>query len=991
MASSQQCQLSVRLCVWPLEEVSLDCFLKASAHINIDTISEGTKSPFARTSMKRTSSQIVLNVCFICTLSVTIVRADAELQIVKSFGFPDLTGENPEAPLIRGSDGGLYGTTYSGGTNGAGTIFRLNGDGTGYHVLHHFAANGSDGQNPRAKLVEGSDGWLYGAALGGGSAGAGALVRVNKDGSGFTLLLSFSPTAGNLGSSPMGVIEASDGALYGTTYYGGPSLVYGTIFKVNKDGTGYTTLHNFGSGTHDGENPGGELVQGSTGALFGTTAGGGSLPGLGTVFKINKDGSGYAILHDFTSGGVQPQAALILGSDGLLYGTTSGGGDRGGGTVFSINQDGSGYTLLHNLDGGTQDPLIEGNDGSLYGSTGGGIIQYFGTVFRVNRDGTGYAILHTFSRGDGDGPTALLQGSDGLFYGTTRAGGGSDEGTLFRVSADGMTYQVLRSFDSSGGDGISPLALTAGRDGSLYGVTYLGGVEGGGTVFTIATNGSGYEIVHSFSAWDTNGSGPRVPVLEGSDGAFYGTTWQGGSGNVGGVFTVAKDGTGYNLLRSFSVSFGQYWFFPSSLIEGSNGMLYGTSEFGGASAVGTAFTVAKNGSIFSVLHDFGVNQGDGSIPTGALIEGSDGWLYGTTSGGGSNGVGSVFRLALDGTGYAILYHFDSAGGGGWNPSGPLLEASDGVLYGLASLGGGGICYPNGCGAVFALNKDGSGFRSLHSFGGNDGRNPSGSLVQGKDGALYGTTPGSGFGGTIFKVATDGSGFVELHSFTGPGDYGPDPSSALVLAADGALYGTIPAGGDLGLGAIFRLAPSLNKVPVPVIKVSPLALFPGRTNLIVIGPDGHNAAVTFDASQSYDPDGDHFNYFWYDESRLFSTNPVATQLFAVGWHAVTLLLDDTKPQGTNTTEVTFQVISLSDAVGIIKALVDASALPGQRHQSLQASLEGSAASFRRRSFNVAFNQLHAFLQKVEAQIAPSNPALAQQLKAAVQIIIDAVPR
>src|SRR6266496_4272135 len=157
-------------------------------------------------------------------------------QRLKSFGFPELSGADPRARVIEARDGGLYGTTSAGGNTGNGTVFKLNNDGTGYAVLHSFT--GIDGDSPWADLVEGTDGVLYGTTFGGGSAGAGTVFKLNKDGGGFVVLHNFDFGRGDGHLPVAGLVEGNDGGLYGTTEAGGTSGG-GTVFKLNKDGSGF--------------------------------------------------------------------------------------------------------------------------------------------------------------------------------------------------------------------------------------------------------------------------------------------------------------------------------------------------------------------------------------------------------------------------------------------------------------------------------------------------------------------------------------------------------------------------------------------------------------------------------------------------------------------------------------------------------------------------------------------------------------------------------
>ena len=306
----------------------------------------------------------------------------ATLTRIHSFGDPLKLAVNPSGPVIEGSDRALYGTTTGGGSFGAGTLFRVNKDGTAFTVVKSFNS-ATDGGVPQTGVTEGSDGAIYGTTSQGGTFGAGTVFRVNKNGSSFAVLKSFN-SATDGGDLQASVIEGSDGTLYVTASQGGTNG-FGTIFRMKKDGSEFAVLKSFDNLT-DGANPTAGMIEGSDGALYGTASQGGTY-GAGTVFRVNKDGSGFAVLKSFEyySDGANPRAGLIEGSDGVLYGTAYQGGNMYAGTVFRLNKDGSEFSVLKSfnydadytfLGGYLYGGVTEGSDGALYGTTSvGGEVQ----------------------------------------------------------------------------------------------------------------------------------------------------------------------------------------------------------------------------------------------------------------------------------------------------------------------------------------------------------------------------------------------------------------------------------------------------------------------------------------------------------------------------------------------------------------------------------------------------------------------------------------
>ncbi len=355
-----------------------------------------------------------------------------------------------------------------------------------YEVVAVVDSQGPNGGYPLAGLIQASDGSFYGTTYYGGASGCGTVFKVDAAGT-VTTVHSFTCSDGAFPRG--GLIQTSDGSFYGTTTYGPTG--FGTVFKMDAAGM-VTTLHAFS--LEDGAYPHRGLIRALDGSFYGTTSSGGAF-GVGTIFKISA-AEGLTTLHDFSDGdGASPEAGLIQAGDGSFYGTTWGGGTYGFGTVFKLDA-GETLTTLHHFDGvdGAYPlaGLIQASDGSFYGTTSSGGANGQGTVFTIGA--TGVATLHHFSYGDGANPQAgLIQASDGRLYGMTPAGGNDGLGTIFRLDATGSipagTLTTLHHFN--GVDGAYPLAgLIESNDGSLHGTTSEGGpnTTSNGVVFRVTLN-----------------------------------------------------------------------------------------------------------------------------------------------------------------------------------------------------------------------------------------------------------------------------------------------------------------------------------------------------------------------------------------------------------------------------------------------------------------------------------------------------------------------
>lgn len=705
------------------------------------------------------------------------------------------------------------GSTESQGIQG--TVFKVNPDGSGYRVLHRFIGLETDGTSPYGGLIEGRDQLLYGTTYSGGNARLGTVFRLSKDGSDYRILHHFAG-GGTDGANPYtGLIESSDGTLLGTTHYGGSSNL-GTIFQLNPDGGGFSVLHSFTATGGSQVLASAPLIEDAGKQLYGTTRFGGAF-NLGTAFRFDRITGNHQVLLSFRgTNGAEPYARLLRGNDGLLYGTTSSGGASNRGAVFRVDKDGNNPAVIHSFTGsggGGSYPygsLIQGIDGALYGTTAIGGASNQGTIFRLDTSGTALTNLHHFTLlpTDGSNPYAgLTPGNDGLLYGTTYIGGSRNFGTVFKLAPDGNAFAVVRSFLGENGDAANPYAnVVEGSDQILYGTTWFGGAANAGSVFRINRDGTGFSVLRSFLGAGTDGANPYARLIEASDQMLYGTTTAGGRSNLGTVFRMNRDGGGYTNLHSFVPTANSGWQPYGPVLEGADTLLYGTTPAGGASGVGTLFRMNRTGGAYTVLYTFTGTAASGANPYGGLIQGSNGTLYGTTANGGTSNLGTIFRIAASGAAPTVMRSFTGAGGDGANSYTGLFRASDGLLYGTTARGG-----TNNLGTIFKLSTNGSGYTVIHRFTGTGGgANPSanGTLIEGVDGALYGTTDTGGTAnfGTVFRINRDGTGHVVLFSFTAQGNDGAQPYAGLARGKDGALYATTVYGGS-GCGTLLRIEPA----------------------------------------------------------------------------------------------------------------------------------------------------------------------------------------
>ena len=779
--------------------------------------------------------------------AVPATNAATPATIINEHIFTALNGQTPSTDLVIDGAGSAYGTTQSGGTNGAGTIFRVGADGT-VSTLYNFgtvgnaAGNSADGNTPIAGLLAAPDGLFYGTTTQGGANNYGTFYSFNPSTGALTTLASFDPSTTGYYSTAALVTDGA-GNFYGTTQYDG-NPGYGTLF-VYRTATGtLTDLAGFDYYS-TGRYPQGRLLFGADGNLYGTTAGG---VNNGTVFQFNVTTNVLTAVFNFNNYdtyGYSPEGGLVADGAGNFYGTTEYDGANGEGTVFELTEDTTTIpptftpSVLYSFTGGTdggipQGALIFGVDGNLYGTTSEGGAVDDGTVFQLvlaaqpppaagtaPRAATVFGALntlHAFDYADGVEPAGTLAtDAAGDLYGTFPYGN-SASGGVFKLTATATAgqYSFADLYQFQAPDGNQPLAgMTLGADGNLYGTTQYGGPNGDGTIFVFNPKTGVTTTIYNFFYEMFNGN---TPVYDGYDptgklvaaanGVFYGTTAGGGPDGDGTIFqlTTATDpatgaitGTVTNLYSFTDSGEGDAIGTHAALGDGygplagltlaADGNYYGTTQYGGANGDGTVYQFNPVTGVVTTLAAFD-NTTVGYQPTSPLVAaGADGNLYGTTAYGGVNGDGVVYEYNLTTATLSAVASFN--GNNGYQLLGGLTLGADGFLYGTTAEGG-----PQGNGTLFQVDPattTGT-ITTLVSFNGTNGGYPNSPLVQDAAGNFYGTTRNGGVNqdGTVFEYNPNTGAFTTLANF-GFGA-GFDPVGGLTLTADGRLFG-VTGGGE----------------------------------------------------------------------------------------------------------------------------------------------------------------------------------------------------
>ncbi|MEK0448028.1 MAG: hypothetical protein RL088_296 [Verrucomicrobiota bacterium] len=731
--------------------------------------------------------------CLALFFAFSTVAGAQSVEVLHEWPQAGIAGAPAGDLLVNGAD--VMGVTNYGGSSDVGYIFKLTG-GT-LTKLRDFDASGAA---PFGGLTLGSDGNYYGTTFVGGlgslfgfpRTGNGTIFRMTPAGA-YSTLFNFSTTANPVGT----LVEISPLVFAGMTQHVVSSSSGGTVFKfdANVGGTGFTVLKSFNA-NNDGRGSVG-LIKASDGKLYGTTT--------RVIFKMDVDGANYTVLRSVTSSsdplGFGFTYGVTEGADGRLYGMAHMGGDNGKGVVFRLDKDGANYTVLHHFNGtdgtGTQSNAVKArllahSDGNIYGATRNGGASDYGALFRVAQDGT-FTKLRDFPIG---GPSGLTENAGKLLLTVNNA---DNRGAIHEVTTAGALTTLYGFSDVLGAKPVGAPLLAA--DGHIYGTTAEGGGEDGGTFWRKRSTGE-FEVLASFR---NDAALPDSGLIEASDGAFYFTsarsfvspsgtllkattngviTEVGSIGSRSGGVVEGPDGALYavrddgrfirmtkagelSILRTFSGTAGTGGYGPPVL--GDDGAFYGTTTGGGANGRGTfwKFEGTTASGTFTVLRSFQASESVG----GPLVKGRDGALNGLLN---FNGIATHYRMTTAGTFTALAATTDYATQGEPIPV-ALVERNLGKFYIPHFIG------PGASGTV----------RKIFEFGGGNA-GPFITLAPSPaTSATYSIAQGSLAGGisrgtdrNLYGVLPDGaSSLGSLYRIVMPASSDPLPSAATLAATN----------------------------------------------------------------------------------------------------------------------------------------------------------------------------------------------------------------
>lgn len=687
----------------------------------------------------------------------------------------------------------LWGVTEYGGTNNIGTIYTTDGSGNNQNTFHDFGRN--PGKTPLyGKLCE-VNGKFYGLTHEGGIGENGILFEYDPLTATYTKKIEFSEVG--TGRFPDGtLLNASNGNLYGVCSQGGVNDM-GTLFEYNISSNTLIKKIDF-DGTN-GSYPYGALIQATNGKLYGTTYQGG-IDDFGTLFEYNITTSTLTVRNEFNGiDGAYVSGGVVQRSNGKLYGLTESGGFDDFGVLYEYDPATFSYSVKFDFDGNNgaypEGALMIASNGKLYGTASGGGTTFDGVIFEYDPPFATLNVIHDFDYTDGSVPDGDLVEVSNKLYGLTVYGGYYEYGIIFEYDLLSSQFTNEHDFDSDGAYPYGSLVPYSGNS-NLYGFTSEGGVSGYGILFEFNPASSNFVSLLDFHN-TLNGSYGEGSLLLASNGNIYGMSNYGGIYDWGTIFSIDTLTKIVTIIHDFdSIDGGGPY---GSLIQASNGLLYGVTSEGGSFGDGVLFEFDPNTNFLTKKFNFN-NVSSGRLPFGSLLQATNGKLYGMTYAGGANDYGIIFEYTISTNSFVKKLDFDYTNNGG-NPHGDLMQASNGLIYGVTSQGG-----YDGYGTLFNFDPIANTFNTLYDFDDYSGSYPYGSLIQGANGNLYGMAAlgGTYSLGVLFEYNISSNFNTVKINFNGID--GAVPTGSLLLASNGNMYGTTNAGGYHDLGILFEYNP-----------------------------------------------------------------------------------------------------------------------------------------------------------------------------------------
>lgn len=638
-------------------------------------------------------------------------------------------------------------------------------------------------------LIINAQSTLWGMTPTGGS--GGTIYSIPLGGGTQTVSSIFAPKTPGFGSR-RGLIQATNGKFYGMCSQGGLNGV-GVLYEYDLATNVYTVIKDFNS--IDGKTPEGTLIQATNGNLYGMTTEGGAND-AGVIFEFNIITNIYTIKFNFdfgTATGYNPKGGLLQASNGKLYGATYSGGNYYYGVLFEYDITTNTYTKKYdfdNIDGANPiASLIQANNGKLYGTTFGGGVDLIGVLFEYEISTNTFFKKFDFTISSGGYPNGdLMQATNGKLYGLTSWGALNYFGCLYEFDILTNIYTNKYDFDlnSYGSKG----NLIESSTGKLVGVTEDDGINYSGVIFEYDFVSSSYTIKKSFGIAPFSGRYPFCNIIKASNGKIYGVTEVGAivPGEQGLIFEYDLTTNTLNDKLFFQTSEGHTPY--GSLCKATNGKLYGYTNGGGTFGYGTFFEFNPITNTKTIIKNFSQSGGDGTYISGTPLQASNGKIYGMLSVGEFNfGMAIIFEYDISTNTYTETFDLNAIGVGG--SAGGLIQASNGKLYGMSNA------------YIIEYDIITQVASIVFDFTTSDAVNPYGKLMQASNGKLYGTTNQGGlnFEGVIFEFdLTTNTYTKKIDLINATGAY---PYCTLREFTNGKLYGTTSSGGVNSAGTLFE--------------------------------------------------------------------------------------------------------------------------------------------------------------------------------------------